>query len=210
MSFETLRNVDTSRWDEPDPKSDLREFLEAWLDYQRHEFIRKLRDLDRTQLVTWSIPPVELSVLGLVRHMTQMEHNWLTWGLGGGDRVFRYGEDDYAGASIATIDDDLSWLFEEIATANAAVAEMSSLEECWNGSRSLASGDACEDDRRVRTACWAGPHASFRCARRHDPLARAIPSHIHVKSEYQQRTRTGTATTASARFSYPESGIPQV
>ena len=133
MSFETLRNVDTSRWDEPDPKSDLREFLEAWLDYQRHEFIRKLRDLDRTQLVTWSIPPVELSVLGLVRHMTQMEHNWLTWGLGGGDRVFRYGEDDYAGASIATIDDDLSWFFEEIATANAAVAEMSSLEEVGTG-----------------------------------------------------------------------------
>ena len=72
--------------------------MEGWLRYQRHEFVRKLRDLTPEGLVAWSIPPVELSVLGLVRQMTQMEHGYLTWGLGGGDKVFVYGDNDYAGA----------------------------------------------------------------------------------------------------------------
>ena len=77
------------------------------MSYQRHEFMRKLRDLSPEQLVCWSIPPVELSVLGLVRHMTQMERVWLTCGLGGGELVLPYGEDDYAGGSPDTVDDDL-------------------------------------------------------------------------------------------------------
>lgn len=105
-----------------------REFFEAWLRYQRHEFLRKLRDLEPEQLAAWSIYPVELSVLGLVRHMTQMEEFYLSWGLGGGEQAYRYGEDDYAGGSIATIDDDLLWYFEEVEKADAAVADMSSLE----------------------------------------------------------------------------------
>ena len=74
--------------------------LTSWLGYQRHEFQRKLRDLAPVGLVEWSIPPVELSVLGLVRHMTQMEHVYLSWGLGGDDRRDQYGDDDYAGGSV--------------------------------------------------------------------------------------------------------------
>ncbi len=92
MPLTTLDGVDFSAWDEPDPGADPRELLETWLRCQRHEFVRKLRDLEPDQLVAWSIPPVELSVMGLVRHMTQMEHVCLTWGLGGGERVFRYSE----------------------------------------------------------------------------------------------------------------------
>ena len=34
-------------------------------------------------MAEWSVPPVQLSVLGLVRHMTQMEHVYLSWGLAG-------------------------------------------------------------------------------------------------------------------------------
>lgn len=105
-----------------------REFLEAWLRYQRHEFLRKLRDLEPDQLAAWSIPPVELSVLGLVRHMTEMEHVWLSWGLGGGEQTLRYGEDDYAGGSAATVTEDVRWYFEEVEKADAAVAAMNSLE----------------------------------------------------------------------------------
>lgn len=105
-----------------------RAFLEAWLEYQRHEFLRKLRDLDPHQLASWPIPPVELSVLGLVRHMTQMEHVWLSIGLGGGERLLRYGENDYAGGSEATVAGDLGWYFEEVERANTAVAAMASLD----------------------------------------------------------------------------------
>lgn len=126
-AIESLADFDFSAWKEPDPALEPRGFFEAWLRYQRHEFLRKLRDLDPQQLAAWSVPPVELSVLGLVRHMTQMEHVWLSVGLGGGDLVLRYGEDDYAGGSAATVEEDLGWYFEEVEKANAVVADLSSL-----------------------------------------------------------------------------------
>jgi len=128
VALESLAGVDLSAWHEPDSRMGPREFFEAWLRYQRHEFLRKLRDLEPDQLVTWSIPPVELSVLGLVRHMTQMEEFYLSWGLGGGEQAYRYGDDDYAGGSVATVDEDLLWYFEEVEKADAAVAAMFSLK----------------------------------------------------------------------------------
>ena len=106
----------------------MRGLLTAWLDYQRHEFSRKLRDLDAESLATWSVPPVELSVLGLVRHMQQMEHVYLTWGLGGGDRVETYGDDDYAGGSPATVEDDLSLYLDEVERAKAAIDALPNLD----------------------------------------------------------------------------------
>jgi hypothetical protein len=128
VAIEALAGVDFAAWREPDPDMESREFLEAWLRYQRHEFLRKLRDLEPDQLAAWSIPPVELSVLGLVRHMTEMEHVWLSWGLGGGEQALRYGDDDYTGGSAATVEEDMRWYFEEVEKADAAVAAMSSLE----------------------------------------------------------------------------------
>lgn len=128
MAIEALTGVDFSAWTEPDAHAEPREFFEGWLRYQRHEFQRKLRDLDPDQLAAWSVPPVELSVLGLVRHMTQMEHVWLSCGLGGGELALRYGDDDYAGGSASTVEADLRRYFEEVATADAAVAAMPSLE----------------------------------------------------------------------------------
>lgn len=128
-----LAALDFSPWEQPDPNSEPRELLESWLRYQRHEFIRKLRDLSPDQLVTWSVPPVELSVLGLVRHMTQMEHVYLSWGLRGGEQALRYGEDDYAGGNVDTIEDDLRWYFEEVALSDAAIAEMVSLDAVGAG-----------------------------------------------------------------------------
>lgn len=127
MTIEALAGFDFSAWQEPDAGLDLRTLLHQWLRYQRHEFHRKLRDLDRDQLADWSVPPVELSVLGLVRHMTQMEHVYLAWGLGGGTRTLRYGDDDYAGGSPTTVDDDLGWYFDEIEKAEAAITALPSI-----------------------------------------------------------------------------------
>lgn len=129
MKISSLAGVDLSRWEQPEPGLEPRGLLEAWLRYQRHEFVRKLRDLSAEQLAAWSIPPVELSVLGLVRHMTQMEHAWLSCGLGGGELTMRYGDDDYAGGSAETADDDLGWYLKEVERADAAIAAMASLDE---------------------------------------------------------------------------------
>lgn len=134
MPINALTDIDFSAGEEPDPSDEPRLFLEGWFRYQRHEFIRKLRDLNPEQLVSWAIPPVELSVLGLVRHMTQMEHAALSWGLGGGERVTAYGEDDYAGGSIETVESDLRAYFDEVARADAAIAAMPSLDARGAGS----------------------------------------------------------------------------
>lgn len=82
----------------------------------------------------WSVPPVELSILGLVRHMTQMEHAGLSQGLGGGERNFVYGEDDYAGGSLETVDDDLRIYFDEVAKSDKAIAAMPDIDAIGLGS----------------------------------------------------------------------------
>lgn len=128
MSSDQLSKFDFTKWDEPDPNTERRVLLTQWLDYQRHEFQRKLRDLTPEGLVEWSIPPVELSVLGLVRHMQQVEHGFLSWGLGGGERVETYGDDDYAGGSVDTIDADLRLYLEEVEAADRAIAAMADLD----------------------------------------------------------------------------------
>ena len=87
VSSELLSTLDFSRRDQPRPGTDLHALLIEWLEYQRGEFLRKLRDLSPEDLVRWSVPPVELSVMGLVRHMTQMEHVYLSCGLGGGSHA---------------------------------------------------------------------------------------------------------------------------
>jgi hypothetical protein len=128
MSIEALEGVDFSAWPQPEANADLRQFLEGWFRYQRHEFGRKLRDLTPEGLVAWSVPPVELSVLGLVRHMTQMEHVYVSWGLGGGERALAYGDDDYAGGTVATVDEDLRRYFAEVDRSDRAIATCPSLD----------------------------------------------------------------------------------
>lgn len=128
-----IDDLDFSRRDEPAPGTELRRLLVDWLDYQRHEFQRKLRDLTPEQIAEWSVPPVELSVLGLVRHMTQMEHVYLSWGLGGGERVEIYGDDDYAGGSAESVDEDLGLYLGEVARADAAIAALRAVDSVGLG-----------------------------------------------------------------------------
>lgn len=133
MSIALLSEMDLSAASQPEPNPDFRRYLEDWLRYQRHEFLRKLRDLPPEGLAAWSVPPLELSVLGLVRHMTQMEHVFLSWGLGGGQRVLVYGDDDYAGGSAATVDTDLRRYFAEVEASDRAIADLRTLETNGSG-----------------------------------------------------------------------------
>ena len=133
MSPLDLSGFDFSKREEPEPTADIRRLLVDWLSYQRHEFLRKLRDLTPEGLVEWSVPPLELSVLGLVRHMTQMEHVYLAWGLGGGERSALYGDDDYAGGSIETIEEDLKTYLMEVEKSDRAIANLPSLDSSGLG-----------------------------------------------------------------------------
>jgi hypothetical protein len=50
-----------------------RESLEAWLEFHRATLLMKCEGLTPEQLVTESVPPSQLSLIGLVRHLTGVE-----------------------------------------------------------------------------------------------------------------------------------------
>ena len=64
------------RREEPATRLAEREMLEAWLDYHRATLLRKCAGLDADQLKVASCPPSSLSLLGLVRHMADIEKGW--------------------------------------------------------------------------------------------------------------------------------------
>lgn len=121
-------SLDFTKPEEPTPENDLRALLTSWLDYQRRHFTRKLRDLEPGQAARHSVPPVGLSVLGLVRHMTQMEHVYLAWGLGGGERHLVYGDNDFDAGSAETYEEDVTLYLAEIVKADITIAALASLD----------------------------------------------------------------------------------
>jgi hypothetical protein len=62
--------------------ADERTMLESWLDYHRATLLMKCAGLDDQQLKLHSAEPSTLSLLGLVRHMTEVERGWFRRGVG--------------------------------------------------------------------------------------------------------------------------------
>ncbi|MEU4488790.1 DinB family protein [Streptomyces purpurascens] len=61
---------------EPATDAAERAMLEGWLDYHRQTLAWKCEGLSDEQLRTASVEPSSLSLMGLVRHMTDVERNW--------------------------------------------------------------------------------------------------------------------------------------
>ena len=55
--------------------------LDQWLDYHRATLRHKCAGLDDEQLRTASCPPSNLTLLGLVRHLTEVERGWFLRGV---------------------------------------------------------------------------------------------------------------------------------
>jgi len=53
-----------------------RESLETWLDFHRATLLYKCQGLSAGQLARRPVPPSTLSLLGLVRHMAEVERWW--------------------------------------------------------------------------------------------------------------------------------------
>jgi Protein of unknown function (DUF664) len=64
------------------PDGDERSVLLGWLAFHRNALEAKCAGLDAEQLATRSAPPSPLSLLGLVRHLTEMERVYAVWALG--------------------------------------------------------------------------------------------------------------------------------
>ena len=54
-----------------------RAVLDHWLDLYRDTVLRKLAGLNAEQLCRRSVPPSTMSLLGIVRHLTEVETFWL-------------------------------------------------------------------------------------------------------------------------------------
>ena len=63
--------------------ADERTMLEAWLDYHRATLLMKCAGLSDEQLKLRAAEPSTLSLLGLVRHLTDVERGWFRRGVGG-------------------------------------------------------------------------------------------------------------------------------
>jgi uncharacterized damage-inducible protein DinB len=62
----------------PDSASAERESLEQWLAFHRRTLLHKCSGLAADQLKTASVPPSNLTLLGLVRHMAEVERAWFS------------------------------------------------------------------------------------------------------------------------------------
>ncbi|MEU3840279.1 DinB family protein [Streptomyces sp. NPDC028635] len=60
----------------PAADADERTMLEGWLEYHRRTLAVKCEDLTDAQLRTTAVEPSELSLMGLVRHMAEVERIW--------------------------------------------------------------------------------------------------------------------------------------
>jgi hypothetical protein len=67
---------------DPPLVSDERTSLEAWLDYHRATLLHKCAGLTAAQLVTRAVAPSSLTLLGLVRHLAEVERAWFRRRLG--------------------------------------------------------------------------------------------------------------------------------
>ena len=69
------------------------EALRRWIDDLRAAVERKTDGLTAEQLASRSVPPSQLSLLGLVRHLAQMEHYWFVVTLSRADEPQLYVRD---------------------------------------------------------------------------------------------------------------------
>lgn len=107
--------------------------LQDFLSGYRMTLRMKCEGLDPEQLARRSVPPSTMSLLGLLRHLAEVERDWRNW-LGDGDPLPKlYGpkDADFHGAvgEQAVVDAAYADLEREQAATDAALAEYPDLSE---------------------------------------------------------------------------------
>ena len=99
--------------------------LEGFLDWGRASLLRKCEGLSGEQLAIRACPPSDLSLLGLIRHMTNVERNWFCRRFGGQELDTPYPAGaDFAAADGATAEQDWNALIAEQQAARDAAASL--------------------------------------------------------------------------------------
>jgi len=84
--------------------ADERTSLDSWLDFHRATLLWKCDGLTPAQLAERSVEPSTMSLLGLVRHMAQVERWWFRQFVGGEDVPDLYGSDEAPDADFDEVD----------------------------------------------------------------------------------------------------------
>ncbi len=105
---------EVERVDEPFVGDELT-MLTGWLEWHRSTLLSKCAGLTGEQLAQWSVPPSNLSLLGLVRHMTDVERNWFRRRFLGEEvpAVYPAADEDFDAADPAHADTDLARFQDE-------------------------------------------------------------------------------------------------
>ena len=85
--------------------NDERAMLDAWLDFHRATLAMKCDGLTSDQLRERSVPPSSLSLLGLVRHMAEVERSWFRRVFEGADAPPRWYDEDNPDGDFDDVDD---------------------------------------------------------------------------------------------------------
>jgi uncharacterized damage-inducible protein DinB len=104
--------------EEPAFIADERTTLDGWLDYHRRTLLWKCEGLSDDQLKTAAVPPSTLTLLGLVRHMAEVERGWFG-GFFDDDDSFIFGskddpDADFERVAAADVASDLATFQQEI------------------------------------------------------------------------------------------------
>jgi uncharacterized damage-inducible protein DinB len=110
---------------EPPTVAGEREALETWLDFHRETLLSKCSGLTAEQLRRRAVEPSTLSLLGIVRHMADVERGWFRRGVAGEDIDFRYSSEADPDGEFDNVDDadpqaDLAAFTDEIERAREA------------------------------------------------------------------------------------------
>jgi uncharacterized damage-inducible protein DinB len=116
--------------------ADERQMLEAWLDFHRQTLLAKCAGLTADQLRLRAAPPSTLSLLGLVRHMAEVERGWFRRGVAQEAIASRWLSDeaedaDFDDVDEADVEEALAAWREEIERAREVVAAAADLEQTF-------------------------------------------------------------------------------
>jgi Protein of unknown function (DUF664) len=108
--------------------ADERVTLEAFLDYHRATLLWKCEGLSDHQLRTRAMPPSNLSLLGLVRHLTEIERGWFRQDFGDPlPEVYctpQRPEADFEDVDTANVAQNIAAYKTEVLAAKATVANL--------------------------------------------------------------------------------------
>jgi uncharacterized damage-inducible protein DinB len=119
---------EATRVNEP-TTGDERAMLEGWLNWQRQTLLTKCAGLTADQLKLRSVEPSSLSLLGLVRHMTDVERSWFCHGVAGQEPRVQYSSDDNPDGDFDDVDTadaqaDHAAYVAELKLTDAAVTDL--------------------------------------------------------------------------------------